>query len=110
MSLSILRDLPTEKPGPTGWRVLEFKRFERNTLRGFLSLELPSGMVIHNCALHVERGRESSRWVSLPARPFGKPDGGKGWSALIEFNSKASKDRFQAGALAAVDEFMRRSQ
>jgi hypothetical protein len=85
------------------FQVLEFKKFERNTLVGFLSLELPSGMVIHNCTLHKKEG---SRWVGLPARPFDKTDGGKGWSPLIEFSSKTARDRFQTEALAAVDRFL----
>ena len=36
--------------------VWDWKAYQKNTLRGFLSLTLPSGLVIHNCTLHQKDG------------------------------------------------------
>jgi hypothetical protein len=45
----------------SNWKPLQ----QSGSLRGFLTLTLPSGLIIHNCQL-LEAG--SKRWVGLPAR------------------------------------------
>jgi DNA-binding cell septation regulator SpoVG len=85
-----------------GFTVREFKPFERNTLRGFLSLELPSGLVLHNCTLHEKNG---SRWVSMPVREFQK-DGERSWMPLVDFADKESRQVVQEYALEAIDEYL----
>jgi hypothetical protein len=82
--------------------VREWKPFERNTLRGFLSIELPSGLILHGCTLHEKTG---SRWVGLPAREYQK-DGERIWSPLIEFSTREVRQAFQEQALAAFDAYM----
>jgi hypothetical protein len=82
--------------------VTDWKAYEKNTLRGFLTLTLPSGLVIHNCTLHQKDG---SRWIGLPARQYSKDDGSTGYTPLIEFTTKDVRLRFQAAALEAVDRF-----
>jgi hypothetical protein len=49
--------------------VREFRPHQKNTLVGFLVLELPSGLVIRDVMLH-EKG--DSRWVSMPAKEYTK--------------------------------------
>ena len=39
----------------TNWKPLE-----RNTLKGFVDLTLPSGLIIHGCSLHR---KNESRWM-----------------------------------------------
>lgn len=87
-------------PTNTSFAVREFKPFEKNTLRAFLSFELPSGMILHGCTLLEKNG---SRWIGLPAKEFTKSDGTRSWTPQVEFTSKEARDRFQAAALAAVD-------
>lgn len=79
--------------------VREWRPYSKHTLQGFLSLELPSGLIVHGITLHE---KNDSRWVSMPAREYLK-DGQKTWAPIIEFTSKESRDRFQAAALAAID-------
>jgi hypothetical protein len=83
--------------------VTNWKAHEKNTLRGFLSINLPSGLVIHNCTLHQKNG---SRWLGLPARQYVKDDGSTSYTPLIEFATKDARQRFQAAALEAVDHFL----
>ena len=82
-----------------GFNVREWKPFEKNTLRGFLSIELPSGMILHGLTVHQ---KDDSRWVGLPAKEYTK-DGERSWIPQVEFASKAARERFQACVLAAVD-------
>jgi len=68
----------------------------------FLSLTLPSGLIIHNCTLQEKDG---SRWIGLPARPYTK-DGSTSYALLIEFATKEARQPFQTMALEAVDRLM----
>src|SRR5262245_44539223 len=43
---------PTPKPAATA---TNFRRFEKNTLKGFFDLELPSGLVLYDCSLPKTR-------------------------------------------------------
>jgi DNA-binding cell septation regulator SpoVG len=82
--------------------VKDWRPFSKNTLVGFVSLELPSGLIIHNVMLH-ERG--DSRWVSMPAREYQK-DGERSWVPLIEFADRDCRESFQRLALEAIDAYL----
>lgn len=83
--------------------VREFKHFQKNTLQAFLSLELPSGMVLNECLLHEKNG---SRWVNLPARECANSNGEKSWKPMVAFSDEDARKRFQVAALAAVDRYL----
>ena len=59
-------------PRQTGFRVLEWRQYAKNTLIGFLSLELPSGMVVRGLTLHQ---RAILAGCGLPAREYHE----RGW-------------------------------
>jgi hypothetical protein len=83
-------------------RCLRFRRFERNTLKGFVDLELTNvRLVIHDCTWHEKAGKE---WVGFPARSYQDKNGDTAWSPLVEFVSGAKEARaqFQQQAIAAV--------
>jgi hypothetical protein len=86
----------------------DWRPIERNTLKGFFTLELPSGLVIKECSFHHKDGRE---WVGLPGKPQLDRDGtprrdaatGKLlYTNVIEIPDRAARDKYQAAALAAV--------
>jgi hypothetical protein len=79
---------------------LNWKPYEKNTLRGFCDISLPSGLIITGCSLHEQDGK---RWVALPARPYQKSDGTTNYVNILDFTNAAAKSRFQASALRAVD-------
>ena len=84
----------------TAFAVREFKPFERNTLRGFLTTELPSGLVLHGFTLH-QKGE--SRWLGMPSKEVSMGDGTKSWVPQVEFSGKEAREKLQTAALAAVD-------
>jgi hypothetical protein len=84
--------------------VSEWRPYVKNTLQGFFTLTLPSGLVIHGCTFHT---KGDSRWVGLPAQKIVKEDATSSYTPIIEFTTREAKDRFQAAALAAVDEVQR---
>ncbi len=83
---------------PAAARALHPRRHEKNTLRGFFDLALPSGMIVKGCTLHVKGARA---WVGLPGKPY-LAAGGETWANVIDFRDRASKDRFQKLALEAA--------
>lgn len=85
-------------------RCTEFKRFEKNTLRGFAKLEIPGwGVSICDITLHTKNG---STWVGLPAKRYSKKDGTEGWQPTVEFLDDAAKRAFQSAAVAAIERFI----
>jgi len=87
--------------------VSNWKAHEKNTLQGFLSLTLPSGMVIHNCTFHRQG---EARWIGLPSRQYAKDGGSIAYAPLIEFATKDAWERFKAAALEAVERFMKAAE
>jgi hypothetical protein len=77
-----------------------------SSLRGFVDLHLPSGLVIHVCSVHE---RDGSRWLGMPTKPqIGqhRKDAETGkltYSRVVEIVNKALRVRFHAAALAAVE-------
>lgn len=91
----------------TGIIVEEFKAVRSNSLRGFARVRMPSGMILHDVALH-QRGDE--RWASPPGKPVVGRDGtqivkaGKAvYSPVISFASKELRDTFSSAIVAAVE-------
>lgn len=90
----------------------DWRKVSRNSLQGFFSLTLPSGVTLRECSLHERNGK---RWVGLPARPQTNKDGSRridpktgksAWSPLVEIRDRAIRERFQTAALAAVDRLL----
>jgi hypothetical protein len=81
-----------------------FKRVEKNTLRGFVSLTVaPSGITINNVCLHQKAGR---RWLSFPAKSYQDKDGKQQWWPIVEIEDREVLRRFQAAGLAAIDRYV----
>jgi hypothetical protein len=72
--------------------VLNFKPFDKNTLRAVFDIELASGMVICGAMLHTKNDRW---WVGRPAKSYTKSDGSLSWTKVIDFRDKATGERFQ---------------
>ena len=85
-----------------GWKPLS-----KNTLRGFFSATLPSGMVIHNLTLHEKNG---ARWVGLPSREWTTDTGEKNYAKLIEFADRHIANRFRDHVLEALDRHLAGAQ
>ncbi len=87
--------------------ILDWRPLRKNSLLGFVKVELPSGMVIADVtALDGERGA----WASPPSKPMIDRDGavmrdatGKvRYTPIIEFTSKEIRNRFSESVIAAL--------
>jgi len=87
-------------------RCVRFRRYEKNTLKGFADLELVrTGIIIHDCPLHEKNGKE---WIGFPARSYTDKDGNTQWSPLLEFapGANAEREAFRKQALEAIHQYV----
>jgi hypothetical protein len=83
-----------------------FKPFPRNSLVGFVRARMPSGMVLHDVAIHQQG---DAAWASPAAKPqIGrdgthiKKDGKPQYSPVVSFASKVVGDKFSEAILDAL--------
>jgi DNA-binding cell septation regulator SpoVG len=84
--------------------VCNWKPLENGSLRGFLTLTLANGVVIHNCQLLEVGGR---RWVGLPSRRFLMADGRVHYEPIIEFTTRKAYWQFERTALEVVEAYLK---
>jgi hypothetical protein len=95
---------PVRTPYVSEITVTEFRELRKgSSLQGFVTFQLPCGMVLHDCTLH--RRDDGARWIGLPARQYATADGETRWARIIDFADKQSAARFQQAAMAAVEKF-----
>ncbi len=74
-------------------KVLEFRPYRKNSQRGFVTVEMPSGMIFHD--LLTFTGEDGNSWVNPPSKPAigrdGKPiiKAGKPlYNPIVSFDNK----------------------
>ena len=92
----------TTAPATNAFVVRERRPYAKNTLIAFCVIQLPSGLVLRDLAVH-QKG--DSMWVAMPAREYQK-DGERSWSPIIEFADRESRVAFQEYALAAINAYL----
>jgi hypothetical protein len=91
---------PSEPSQSDGFRISNWKSFEKNALRGFFDVTLPSGMVLRRCSL-FEKGE--ARWIGLPSTKFVKRDGTAEYTPCVEFVDRETASKFRDHVIAALD-------
>lgn len=87
--------------------VTEWKPLRRNSMRGFMTATLPSGMILHDIVVHVS---DAGPWAAPPSKPMIGRDGvsmkdaaGKArYSPIISFADKATRERWSSAMIAAL--------
>jgi hypothetical protein len=85
----------------------DFVRVERNTLRGFAKVRIPSGIIFHDVAIHRQA---DVAWASPASKPLLNRDGqhmkdasGKAqWVPIVSFTSRELRDKFSAAVIDAL--------
>jgi hypothetical protein len=80
--------------------IRDWKPLFKNTLRGYFSVDLPSGLRIHSLSLHQKGER---RWIGLPARAYETDSGSTSWARVVEIPDRQTRERFEGLVLAALD-------
>lgn len=91
-------------------RLLQWKPLVKNSLRGFASVELPSGLRILEIPILISsRGKA---WAALPSKlqlerdgqPRRDANGKLIYAPVLEWRDRDLADRFSAAVIALVDE------
>jgi hypothetical protein len=88
-------------------KLCEWKPMRRNTLHGFAVIEMPSGLVVRDVAIHEKAGKW---WASLPSRPVLDSDGKqivshaghRQYAAVLGWRDRDLADRFSAALIELV--------
>lgn len=88
-------------------KIVEWRVVRKNSLFGFATVEAPSGLIIHDVAVHVSHG---SAWASPPSKPMMDRTGrlvmdnyGKvKWMQIITFASKQTRERWSSQVIEAL--------
>lgn len=83
-------------------RVLDFKTYEKNTLKGFFTLELFPWLHIKDCSVHESHGK---RWFGFPGVPYQKNNETE-YKNVIFVPDKAALDKLQAAVCQLLDEHL----
>jgi hypothetical protein len=89
-------------------RIIEWRPQRQNTLRGFVVVEMPSGMIMAGVTIH--RAEQGAEWASPPSKPMVGHDGialkdGAGklqYTPIISFKSRDLRDRFSKAVIEAL--------
>jgi hypothetical protein len=93
---------------PRSLRLLGFRRFRRNSLFGFLDIEVSSGLRIFDITL-MKSG--AAAWVGLPAKAridenghqaIDPETGKKAWLPVIQWRDRRTADAFSKAVIAAL--------
>jgi hypothetical protein len=100
--MQIYSNTTADRSQPLSVAILSFRAFEKNTLKGFVSLQIdPPGIVLHDLTYHE---KSDSRWFCFPAkRPQNETDK---WFPLVEIPDRGVLKAFQAAALEAIDRYI----
>jgi hypothetical protein len=86
----------------TDWRAAE----NRGSVCGFVTLRLPSGLVLRDCTFHQQDERQ---WIGLPGKPqidaegrhrIDPTTGKRLYLPIVEIPDRGQRERFQRAALA----------
>lgn len=76
-------------------KVLDYRAVRKGCVQASFNLELPSGLIICQCALFEKDGK---RWISGPSKKIGEK-----YQKCLDFTSREVADKFGAAALLALD-------
>ena len=83
-------------------RCIKFRPLQKNTLQGFVDLQLmKTGIIIRECTWHRQGDKE---WVSFPARHYEDANGKTVWTPMVAFAEGATdaRQQFRKYAIAAI--------
>jgi hypothetical protein len=82
--------------------IKSFRRFDKNTLKGFLTVRMTNiGLEIRDICLHEKNGK---RWVQMPSKPY-ESNGETKWSYINDWYDREKGEQFNRAVIEALDKF-----
>ncbi len=87
--------------------IKKFRPFSKNTLTGFLNVELTAiKLEIRDLTVH-QKGEK--RWLGLPSKQYEK-DGKTQWMPVLKFTDTDAWYKFQEATFKALDQYEPKSE
>ena len=94
---------PTPEATRPRIKLLSFKPLVKNSLRGFVTLELPNGLRLIDCPVLISNSRAR---ISFPSRPLlhqkrdinGKP----AYASVVQWRDRGLSDRFSDATIELI--------
>jgi DNA-binding cell septation regulator SpoVG len=67
---------------------INIRKYEKNTLRGFFSLEMEGLLTIHECSVHV---KGDAWWIGMPAKSYQNAQGEQKWQPFVYMDKERLK-------------------
>ena len=87
-------------------QLISFRPISKGAPRGFVSIELPIGLVIEDCPVLVGN---NGAWAALPSKPVldregrrARPDGKPQYAAIMKWRDRELQDRFSQAVIELV--------
>ena len=101
MGNGMMQSKPADRPR---LRLIEWRPLVKNSLRGFVSIELPIGLTIREVPVLVGK---NGPWAALPAKPQidgggqvrRDPNGKIAYVAILQWRNKELADRFSQAVI-----------
>jgi hypothetical protein len=86
------------------FRVVSFKPFNKDSLKGFLDLEIWGGVIVHGVTLF--ENKNGGRYCKMPCHKIPRADGtGTRYVPMLSLPTPERAEEFRKLALAAFDRF-----
>ena len=82
--------------------IIKFREYKKNTLQGFVDIQLTSGIILREFTYHVRNGSE---WVNPPARAYKDNDGVEKWARIVDFAAKEMYQNFSRQVVKLLKEY-----
>ena len=90
------------------FRVVSFKKFTKDSLQGFVDLEIWGGIIVHGITLF--ENKNGGRYCKMPCHKIPKDDGtGIRYVPMLSIRNPERAEEFRKLALAAIDRFRAQS-
>ena len=90
-------------------KIVKWNGCPKGYFKGFATVELPSGMVLHDLGLFEKTvNGVVTRWINTPTREWTDNAGLTQYSPLLTFTDSATRDRFRDAVLPPLMEYIER--
>ena len=95
----------------TDLKVRNWNACRKGYLRGFATVELSNGLILHDLALFEKTVNGVTQyWLNMPAREWTDQAGITQYQPLISFNDPSTRDRFRDAVVPSILRYLDRQK
>ena len=87
------------------FQIHEWKPTEHGTLKGFVSILLPNGLILNSLQVHESGGRQ---WIGYPMRGIARNLADSGLAPVLAFSGRKKQRKFENALFDSLKPFIKR--